>query len=213
MNKFLFLMPFLCGICLATTAPSNNYDSKPIIGAEVREPYKIVVNSVTDNDTNLTAATSNWDALNYPIKFKSIDAKYASLEFVFVVDGNTVGSSDYNDPAGATFNFRIMGSRWLNSAVVLCTGSATVGNLVLSRDPTNDSPAYANVAVPYHKYVSGVSNFVDNWGGIQLVDFTTSNNGIARIKIGDTRGLCDVWCEITGIAGHAGKIKCLAAGW
>ena len=214
MKRFLFLIPFLCGVALATTTPSNNYDSSAKIGAEVREPYKIVVNSVTDNDTALTAATSYWDALNFPIKFKSIDAKYASLEFVFVVDGNDHNSvSDGNNPATTTFNFRIMGTRWLNSAVVLCTGTAGCGDLVLSRDPTSDVAAYTVISKPYHKYVSGVTSFVDKWGGIQLVDYTESDNGMTRIKVGDTRGLSAVWCEVTAITGNPGRIRCLASGW
>jgi hypothetical protein len=213
-RQVLFLMPFLCGIVLATTASSNNYASSPVIGAEVRESYKIVVNSVTDNDTNLTASTSYWDALGFPTKFKSIDAKYASMEFIFVVDGNDhKATGDGNDPNLTTFHFRIMGARWLNSAVVLCSGDANCGELILSRDPVSDGSAYSSMTVPYHKYVSGVTNFVDNWRSCSLLDYTESDNGIARIKINDIRGYSAVWCETSAISGNPGRIKCLATGW
>jgi hypothetical protein len=217
MKKILVLVLILESVVFAAPLPSRTTTADAATEITKIRPY-YYINVANDNDVPLDEKTRFWDLVKFKNgMFARIDETCNRLEFAFYVDGNTADTK-YIDPNLVEFNFRIFAARRYSSAVIVCSGTAKCGELELSGPPTDDHDLnlYNNgylEANESHKWVSGISNFVEKWPtAIALTDTKKSDNGIARISL-DSNGYAIWWCEITSIKGNPGRVVCVASGW
>jgi hypothetical protein len=207
----------LTSAVFAVPLPSRMNTPETVTDATKIRPY-YYLSVANDNDVPLDEKTRFWDNIKFRNgMFTRIDETCNRLEFAFYVDGNTADTK-YIDPNMVEFNFRIFAARRYSSAVIVCSGTAKCGELELSGPPTDGheqglyNSGYLS-ADESHKWVSGLSNFVEKWPtAVALTDIRESDNGIARISL-DSNGYAIWWCEITSIKGNPGRVVCVASGW
>lgn len=186
------------------TTPPMNYAIEGQTSATRQKPY-IVLNTVTADDTALTAATKYWDVLDSPdTRFLAIEPTWSRVEIAFYCYGDGTGDGD---PNAATFDFKIYAVRPYGCAKTVYQGYGQCGELELSCSPINGTQ-YNSGALDANQSYKWVDTIDPNGTGnsgrwmssvVLSGDAGTDTAGeMATVSL-DLNGYYGLWCEITNM--------------
>jgi len=220
--KKLFITIVISAVCvvfgLAAYKPNTNYDLEGSTGATRQKAYEVQVNSVTADDTALTAATKYWDSIKPDnLVFKRLDPTWNTAEFAFYCYGDGDGDGD---PNTSTFDFRIHAARWYGGAKLVYEGYAQCGEVALSCDPTDGSQFNSGSLDPNESYKWVDTIDPNGAGDAWISDVGLSGNAgtetggnIATLSV-DLNGYWIVWVEITNMTSKdVTSVTCVASGY
>jgi len=213
---FISVVCFMFG--LAAYKPNTNYDLEGKTSATRQRPYELQINSVTSDDTALTAATKYWDLIKPDNGvFVRIDPTWNYMQFAFYCYGDGDGDGD---PNGADFDFRIHAAKWYGSSELAFVGYAQCGEVELSCDPTDGSQFNSGSLDPNesYKWVDTIdpNGVGEDWiSEVQLSgnSGTATGGNVAKINL-DLNGYWIVWVEITNMTSKdVTSVTCVASGY
>lgn len=195
---FCCIIPYGIGVVNGSatrTSISSLHDpmAAPVGGTEetTQEPWWLARSAaVTASDTPLNATTRTWTG----IKAKAVEIPSSwntiSLAFYAYGDGNGGG-----DPNGGTFSWRIYVCRKCGPAQLVAYGTAAVGEMVLSHDPTDGT--VLTLTNEDYKWAELPVLTASVWPSSADVSGTTDDVGTINF---DPLGAWGFYVEITSLA-------------